>query len=245
MDVEVWTRRIEFDGRPAVLVFATDVTERRALGGALIGAVAAEQRRIGQEIHDGLGQELTGLALSLQALATRAEREHLSIGGDLRQVAALATSCIGGARRIVQGLAPLSDADGSLESALDALARRMSIGAVTVGFACRVDAPLNLDIEVRAHLYRIAQEAVQNALKHATARTIAIELTADRERVRLVVEDDGRGLADAAHRRVGLGMRTMRFRAGAIGARLSVEPRPGGGTSVRCELRRMPRAAQA
>lgn len=240
IDVEVWTRRIEFEGRGAVLVFATDVTERRALGAALMDAVAAEQRRIGQEMHDGLGQELTGLALTVQSLATRAERQGSAIAADLRQVASLANGCIAGARRIVQGLAPLSDTDGSLESALAALARRMSIGGVEVQFECRVDGPLGLDLEVRAHLFRIAQEAVQNALKHATARSVTIELLADRERVRLSVGDDGSGLNEDRRRRSGFGMRTMRFRASAIGARLSVAPRPDGGTLVLCDLRRTP-----
>ncbi len=238
IDVEVWTRRIEFEGRVAVLVFATDVTERRAFGGALMDAVAAEQRRIGQEMHDGLGQELTGLALSVQALATRADRDRLSIVADLRQIASLANACIADAHRIVQGLAPLSDVDDSLESALAALARRMSIGGVEVGCECRIDGILGLDIETRAHLFRIAQEAVQNALKHAAARTVSISLLADPERVRLEVGDNGTGLLDTSTHRSGLGMRTMRFRASVIGARLSVEQRPGGGTLVLCDLGR-------
>ncbi len=119
LDVEVWTRPIDFGGLAAELVFALDVTERRAFGRALIDAVAAEQRRIGQEMHDGLGQELTGLALSVRALANRAARERDAIADDLDQLALLATSCIQDARLIVQGLSPLTDADGSLEAALE------------------------------------------------------------------------------------------------------------------------------
>ena len=236
IDVEVSTRAIDLDGRPAVLVFANDVTERRALGSALVEAIAGEQRRIGQEVHDGLGQELTGLALSAQALVTRATRERLPIAADLVQVAALATSCIRDARRIVQGLTPISDADGSLEAALAALARRTSVGGIAVRFRSRLDGPLALNLESRNHLYRIAQEALQNALKHAAASAVAIELHADRGAVRLTVEDDGRGIPGG--RGMGLGMRTMRFRASAIGGRLAVGSRPGGGTSVVCEVRR-------
>ncbi len=114
--VEVWTRAIDLGGRQAELVFASDVTERRALGSALIDAIANEQRRIGQELHDGLGQELTGLALSARALATRAERERQPIAASLDQLATLAASCIQAARRIAQGVSPLSDADGSLQA---------------------------------------------------------------------------------------------------------------------------------
>src|SRR5450755_1619295 len=130
LEVEVWTRSINFGGQPAELVFAVDVTERRALGHALVEAISSEQRRIGQEMHDGLGQELTGLALSARALANRAARERDAIAGDLDQLALLATSCIHDARLIVQGLSPLTDADGSLEAALEALARNSSLSGI-------------------------------------------------------------------------------------------------------------------
>ncbi len=112
--VEVWTRGIDLGGRAAELVFAVDVTERRALGGALIDAIANEQRRLGREMHDGLGQELTGLALSARALATRAERDGDPVAAPLIQIASLARGCIEAARRIAQGLSPLIDADGNL-----------------------------------------------------------------------------------------------------------------------------------
>ena len=140
--VEVWTRDIDLGGQRAVLVFASDVTERRALGSALIDAIANEQRRIGQELHDGLGQELTGLALSARALATRAERERQPIAAGLVQLAALAASCIQAARRIAQGVSPLSDADGNLPVALEAMAARSSGGSTVVLFqpASRVSA---------------------------------------------------------------------------------------------------------
>jgi PAS domain S-box-containing protein len=101
LEVEVWTRSIECAGHAAELVFALDVTARRAFGRALVDAIAGEQRRIGQEMHDGLGQELTGLALSARALANRAARERDSIADDLEQLASLATSCIQDARLIV------------------------------------------------------------------------------------------------------------------------------------------------
>ena len=234
--VEVWTRAIELGGQRAVLVFASDVTERRALGSALIDAIANEQRRIGQELHDGLGQELTGLALSARALATRAERERHPIAAGLVQLAALAASCIQAARRIAQGVSPLSDADGNLPVALEAMAARSSGGSTVVRFRPHLECPLALDVEARNHLYRIAQEAVQNALKHAGARVIEIELWARAHGVTLTVNDDGVGLSKAGAPSRGFGMRTMQFRAGSIGGRLSVAARSGGGVSVVCEV---------
>jgi PAS domain S-box-containing protein len=234
--VEVWTRAIDLGGRRAELVFASDVTERRALGSALIDAIATEQRRIGQELHDGLGQELTGLALSARALATRAERERQPIAAGLVQLAALATSCIQAARRIAQGVSPLSDADGSLEIALATLAGRSSVGGTVVRFRSRLETPIIFDLEVRNHLYRIAQEAVQNALKHSRARMIEIELWVHADGLSLTINDDGVGLPRNGFPSGGLGMRTMHFRASSIGARLVVAARSEGGVSISCEI---------
>ncbi|MGA2398633.1 MAG: histidine kinase [Steroidobacteraceae bacterium] len=237
LEVEVFSRSIDFAGEPAELVFAMNVTGRRAFGRSLIEAVAAEQRRIGQEMHDGLGQELTGLALSARALANRAARERDAIAEDLNQLAALATSCIQDARLIVQGLSPLTDADGNLDAALQALARRSSLSGTPVRFRARHDAPINIELKVRNHLYRIAQEAVQNALKHAGATAIDIELSYRTGSVRLEILDDGRGLPVDYPNGAGLGMRTMRFRASAIGARLIIGRRTDGtGNSVVCGL---------
>jgi two-component system sensor kinase FixL len=234
--VEVWTRSIDLGGRPAELVFASDVTERRALGSALINAIATEQRRIGRELHDGLGQELTGLALSARALATRAERDGQPIASSLVQLASLANSCIQAARRIAQGVSPLSDVDGSLQAALEALAARSSLGGTVVRFRSNLDSAITLDLEARNHLYRIAQEAVQNSLKHARASTVEIELRAQVGGVGLAVHDDGGGLPSGGSRGAGLGMRTMQFRASAIGGRLAIRARLGGGVSVLCEV---------
>ena len=235
LEVEVWMRSIDLGGRPAELVFAVDVSERRTLSRALVDALAGEQRRIAGEIHDGLGQELTGLALSLRALATRAQRSGQPGASDLDDLAKLAGRCIEGSKRIVQGLSPLNDAGGSLASALDALARRASMSGTPVCFRMSGNAPLMVNTEALDHFYRIAQEAVQNALKHADASAIDIELWTDHAGVRLSIVDDGRGLPPDIAVRRGLGMRTMHFRASAIGGALVIETFRNGGTSVRCE----------
>ena len=236
LDVEVWTRTIEFDGRSAELAFAVDVTERRAFGQSLVEAVAAEQRRIGQEMHDGLGQELTGLSLSLRALANVAHRDRDVLAADLDDLARLATTCIAETQRIVLGLSPLGEDDDGLESALEELATRSSLSGVRVRFIGHHQGTLIQEMKVRHHLYRIAQEAVQNALKHSGAKSIEIELVADDGGIRLSISDDGHGLARTPALGLSLGMRTMRFRASAIGGKLSIN-QTSGKHSVICEVR--------
>ena len=240
LEVEMWTRPIDFGGRPAVLVFAADATERKALGRALIDAIAGEQRRIGQEMHDGLGQELTGLSLSTRALATRAQRDRLPFAAELDQLATLITTCIQSARRIVHGLSPLSGADGNLVMALRSLAETSSVDGLAVRVNTRLEAPLTLPLEARNHLFRIAQEALQNAQKHAGARHIDIELSVRADTIRLAILDDGRGPPAPALASSGLGMRTMRYRAASIGGRLSVRPRDPNGTTVTCDAPQTP-----
>ncbi|HEX3913973.1 MAG TPA: MASE1 domain-containing protein [Steroidobacteraceae bacterium] len=243
LEVEVWTQSIDCGGQPGELVFAIDVTERRAFGQALIEAVGGEQRRIAQEMHDGLGQELTGLALSVRALANRAQKERDAISFDLDQLALLATSCIQDAHRIVQGLSPLTNADGNLDAALELLAQRSSLSGTQVRFRSRHDMAPLIELKIRNHLYRIAQEAVQNALKHSGARNIEIELWSRAGDLTLSVVDDGRGLAVEADTRSGLGMRTMRFRASAIGGRLAITRGANGGNSVVCNVPTKPALA--
>jgi PAS domain S-box-containing protein len=236
LEVEVWTQSIDCGGQAGELVFAIDVTERRAFGQALMEAIGGEQRRIAQEMHDGLGQELTGLALSVRALANRAQKERDAISVDLDQLALLATSCIQDAHRIVQGLSPLTNADGNLDGALELLAQRSSLSGTKVKFRSRHEAPPAIELKMRNHLYRIAQEAVQNALKHSGAKNIDIELWSRPGDLRLSVIDDGQGLANDIEKGSGLGMRTMRFRASAIGGRLSITRGANGGNTVLCDV---------
>jgi PAS domain S-box-containing protein len=231
-EAEVWTRHIEFAGRPARLAFSVDLTERRAFGQALIDAISGEQRRIGQEMHDGLGQELTGLALSLRALANRAQKERDAIAEDLDKLTQQASSCIADSRRIVQGLWPFTSND-SLDVALSGLAERSSLSGMRVVFRKELQEAFDCELKVRHHLYRIAQEAVQNALKHSGATMIEIRLRTHDGAVRMEISDDG---LKSPSGEGGLGMRTMRFRASVIGVKLAINYGSGQHLVV-CEIR--------
>jgi signal transduction histidine kinase len=130
----------------------------------------------------------------------------------------------------------LTDADGNLETALEALAQRGSQSGTPVLFSAHYDAPVGVELKVRNHLYRIAQEAVQNSLRHSGASAIHIQLFSSEAILRLAVLDDGCGLQPENTHGPGLGMRTMRFRASAIGGKLQVGRREGGGNSVVCDV---------
>lgn len=240
IEVEVWARLIHYGGARAWMVFAFDVSERRALESALVDAVSAEQRRLGQELHDGLAQELTVALLVTEKLAIRAQAMQLPIAVELEDLTQRISACIGSARTIAHGLSPLTGSLGNLAVALTALAKSSSIGQTSVEIDTHMEAELRLPFESRNHLYRIAQEAVQNALKHAVARRILIHLTVRAERIVLEVFDDGQGLKGPGAAGTGFGTSTMRYRASAIGGRFSIGPRPGGGTVVTCSVPQSP-----
>ncbi len=233
-DVEIRANGFEFAGNRYIYASSRDLTVIKTLQRALIDAISDEQRRLGQEMHDGLGQELTGMSLIAAALATQAERGRLPNAADLRALAAGLAHSIQIARGIVHGLSPLADSGGSLAGALAQLADSKQIGGVRVRFTADTEAALTLSTDTQSHLYRIAQEAVQNAQKHAFARHIDIGLRTREEDIRLVVADDGRGIHGGRPPHAGLGMNTMQYRASAIRGRLSIEARPEGGTVVSC-----------
>ena len=213
-----------------------DITERRRLETALQEASIREQRRIAGEIHDGLGQELTGMSLLASGLARGNADRDATLAHDLRQLAELARRCVNTCRQLAQGLAPLQEHQNSLGLALRQLAGDTSGrgGGPSVVFSETSSAASLISQEANNHLYRIAQEALTNALKHSNARAVQIHLSIDRSRVSLQISDDGRGLGSPAVSSKGMGMQTMKDRAAAVGGRLSVSANHQGGTSIAC-----------
>jgi two-component system, LuxR family, sensor kinase FixL len=235
LQVETTQRSIDFDGRRAELMFAFDVTERRRLQRAVLDAASEEQRRLGQELHDGLGQELTGLAMFARSLAVQSKQAGWSIGPDLLRLAEIASQAIKSCRAIARGLSPLSETRGGLIEALRDLTERIATpGGCTIRFSVDERAPLAIPWEARNHLFRIGQETLSNALKHGQPSTIEVRLEVGPERVRLSVSDDGRGI-DPSAPAAGLGLDTMRYRAASIGGDLRIVAGAGGGTTVICE----------
>lgn len=246
MTVELRSHPIEFDGRDAELVFSYDVTDRNRLRSALINATDRAARKLGQELHDGLGQELVGLSLITRSQNARVERGEAPDADVLGMMDHIAQRAVLACRNIAHGLSALTETGGNLAGALQKLPDRFAAeGGPTISVVARNEAELLLPDDALDHVYRIAQEALSNALKHAQARHVDIRLDVTNTHAVLTIRDDGTGFSHAAARNPGLGLSSMRYRAAAIGARLFVTSPAEGGTEVRLECPQGAAAAAA
>jgi len=210
---------------------------REQLEQALRDAAQEERRRLAQELHDGLGQELTGLAMLAEGLLKQAARESRIVPPELMRLATIAREAIKTCRDIAHGVSPLGGTQGGLIEALRALTARLG-GPPGPGIGLTFDLQATIDIthEASEHLYRIAQEALANAIKHSGATSVQVRLEVDTDTVRLRIIDNGRGFASSSPAAKGLGLRTMRSRAQAMAGRFSVGAREGGGAVLTCEV---------
>jgi PAS domain S-box-containing protein len=236
IEVELHAVPIELDGRSARLVFSDDVTDRNRLRGALLEAADRAERQLGRELHDGLGQDLVALSL-----IARAENDRIKKGGTpepktLSLIESVALCAVANCRGIALGLSALAETGGDLYGAFRRLPDRFRHrGPPAIVVTIEGGAPLTLPEGAQDHIYRIVQEAITNAVKHADARRIDAVLKTAPNAIRLTVRDDGRGLPPDFARRGGLGWASMQHRASAIGAHLYVANSRDGGTEVRLE----------
>ncbi len=241
--IEVSVSETMIDGRRTFTGFVRDLTQRkkaehsiRRLQRELIAAADAEQRRIGQELHDQLGSMLTGVSMLTEALQRRLERLGLPECETAAQLGSQVREAHAEARRVARGLVPLVVEIYGLVPSLQELAERVD---AREGIRCRFRKRGTVRIEdkpVALTLYRIAQEATTNAARHARARSVDIRLSANRSGTLLEIRDDGVGLDGSKPRDEGLGLRTMRYRAGLIGATIDIVAAKPRGTLVRCTL---------
>jgi signal transduction histidine kinase len=216
------------------------VIERRRMQNELADAVWDQQREFGQELHDTVGQELTGIAMLADSLARKLAAREASETEAVRELADMLQHAKQGVRRLAKGLLPVEvDADG-LKAALEELAETTEERCgITVDVWC--DERLKLtDNMVATHLFRIAQEAVTNAVRHAHAHHLALRFARnDDGDVELSVSDDGLGMPIGGRRPgQGVGLQIMKYRAQVIDADFEIHPGLGGGTVVACRLRR-------
>jgi signal transduction histidine kinase len=210
--------------------------EARGLQKDLLEITDTEQRRIGHDLHDGLGQHLTGIAFMSKHLEQRLTTKSVPEAEDARKIAGLVNKAIGWTRDLARGLAPV---DLEQEEGLSSALRRLAEGTTELfGAPCRFESVGDVNFRnpgVAIHLYRIAQEAINNALKHAASRGgVVVRLTGSPGKITVTVEDDGRGFDPTFVATGGMGLRIMKYRAKMIGGELHVRSRPGGGTVVSC-----------
>ncbi len=243
VDVILATRIIEFEGERAVLGLATDITERkreeeklRQLQREITDLPAKEQRRIGQELHDNLGQQLTGVGMLVKSLAQKLAALGIPEASEAEQIFTLVQQAHAETRSLSRGLLPVEVDTEGLMSALEQLAESCRrLPGLRCRFLCRRPVEVE-DNTVATQLYRIAQEAVSNAVLHGRPQQVTIALKTLEDRTVLEVTDNGRGFPLDPKQATGMGLRIMRYRAATIGAELEIESRRGGGTRVTCTL---------
>jgi glucose-6-phosphate-specific signal transduction histidine kinase len=209
----------------------------RALERDIVNVSEREQRRIGQDIHDGLCQVLAGIGCATAMLKEELQAKSLPEAKSAEEIEAYIQEAATEARDLARGIFPVLQDPSGLESALEELAimtSRLHQRQVDVHFEEGITIP---NPEVSMHLYRIAQEAVSNALKHADAQGVCIRVANVGGILRLTVQDDGPGVPSTVFSSsTGMGLRTMKYRAGLIGAELEIGRGPEGGTLVSCNM---------
>lgn len=217
---------------------AQDITERRRLAELLASAANQERARLGADLHDGLGQDLTGLSLLLRGAAARAADESPGVARELLEISALAGKAVETARAMAHGMLPVDLSDGGFVGALERLSRstRTAFGvAVTVRYLG--DPPLRMQGLAAEALYRIAQEAITNAVKHGGPGRISVVVNSRETQTVLTVSNDGAQI-DLERTTEGMGFQIMKYRARMLGGWVDIQPRRTGGTRVRCVVPR-------
>ncbi len=232
----VFESRLIPSGPDEVLAIVRDVTDEKRLEREVLEIGEHERQRIGQDLHDGLGQQLTSMAFTVEALATSLEQQGLSEAAEAKTVHEQIKESLEQTRFLARGLLPLTFDTEGLKTALEELADQVQ-SVFGVQCQARVDPAFHVENEeVAAHLYQIAREAATNAARHGTPKHVTIDITQTAEGTALTITDDGIGIQEDLSRAGGLGLRIMRYRAHLMRTEVDVSRGPQGGTIVRCTV---------
>ena len=213
-----------------------EIQERIRLEKELLEAGEREQRRIGHDLHDSLGQHLTATALAGKVLAKKLADKSLCESAAADHLVNLVEESIELTRKLARSLHPIELQANGLADALQNLAANIS---KAFHVSCRFQASGTVvlaDTDAGIHLYRIAQEAVSNAIRHGQAKNVVISVDAVGDKVLLTITDDGTGLTADARTKKGMGLRIMDYRAKMVGATFDLQNLPAGGARAVCVL---------
>jgi len=232
------TLQLELESRvrQRTIALTQEIMERARLEKELLDISETAQRQIGHDLHDSLGQHLTATAFACQDLAERLENQSPREAEAAGHLVKMVEESINLSRTFARGLIPFeSEAEGLMDGFQELAGNISRQFKISCQFECPHPVLLR-DSAVCTHLYRIAQEAVTNAIKHGRARQVTIQLAADPETLCLKITDDGSGLPAKNPANAGLGLRIMAHRASMIGGTFKIESLSGGGTRVLCQL---------
>jgi signal transduction histidine kinase len=217
----------------ALAALHLEVEHRRQLEAQLLNAVEEERERLGRDLHDDLSQRLVALGMIVRTLEKQVDLASPENREKLHEVGELLSEATSVARNLSRGLHLVALNTQGLPAALAELAARVPYH---VKFSWPESKRLNLGQAVALHVYRIAEEALSNSIKHAKADQITIKLQSlSRRRFALTITDDGKGFIEPPEDG-GMGLHNMKYRAGAIGAELKITTAPGKGTIIRCTV---------
>jgi PAS domain S-box-containing protein len=228
--------RIVTSGADEVLAIVRDISERKRLEKEILKISEIERQRIGDELHDDLCQNLTGIAIHSKVLEERLASGSLPEAPDAAEITKQINQAISKTRILAKGLHPVNlEANGLIPSLEELAANSEHLFGISCLF--RYEKSVHIDDNTTAvHLYRIAQEALNNAVKHGHTNQIRIELAKRDNQVTLTIEDNGVGIPDETENSAGMGLRIMNYRARIIGASLEIRKNPVGGTIVVCSF---------
>ncbi|MEI8358330.1 MAG: PAS domain S-box protein, partial [Deltaproteobacteria bacterium] len=240
--IELSANYVEHAGQGFVFGWFHDISERKRLEVAVVEASAHEQHRIGHDLHDGLGSYLGGVAFKAKVLEQGlAKSSSDQLSQQAGEIVKLLAGAMGQVRRLARGLDPVDVERFGLAKALEKLATdTVESYKVECTFLSRPEEP-HVDLAVARETYRIAQEAVHNAIRHGAAKHLDIRLEADAETIVVTVADDGKGFKHAepfptpaiSSDSSGMGLRIMRYRAHTVGGEVYIDSEPGRGTEIR------------
>jgi signal transduction histidine kinase len=217
------------------LFFGCDITQRKLIERELLRVSDAEKNRIGSDLHDGLGQYLTGISCLSAALRDKLQVQGRAEADDANTISSLVQEAIAQTRALARGLCPVQLETSGLETALEDLTFQVQR---LHGLDCQFEPHGAVDVEttVAIHLYRITQEAINNAIKHAGAKRIIVKADFSKDNKILTIEDDGCGFDPTMEHGPSSGMSLMPYRAAMIGGTLTVTSQPNAGTKVECRF---------